>query len=111
MNYELAKQLKDAGYKLELAGISSNWPEDKMLPLKDVGKIDGKYYLYPTLSEIIEACEREDRTIHLHHNELDDGLYRAEAYFDGGSVSFGGEVAPEEAVAKLWLKLKKNFKK
>lgn len=91
MNYELAKQLKDAGF-----------------PVKDgarnmqTGKVIN--YKVPTLSELVAACGFE--FIHL---VLDDGrFYALGHHLDTFAEKFGEGDTPEEAVAKLWLQLNAN---
>ena len=92
MEYKLAKQLKDAGFPQK---AKSEYPlymcEDDKEPLQ-----------IPTLSELIEACG--DRFTSL---QLEDGTW----YTDGitGDIldhEKKGET-PEEAVAKLYIKLNK----
>ncbi len=87
MNYELAKQLKDAGF-----------------PQKDIcGHCGTKFHTdtFPTLFELIEACG--DRFQRL--SRMDYG-FRAVGMKD--SVIFCDNNTPEEAVAKLWLELNKK---
>ena len=97
MTYELAKQLKDAGFP-----GSNSWFDN-----------DGKYFtqgadlVQITLSELIEACGL--RFI---------SLRQFVAYWSavGGRVDvrnskahwIGQGQTPEEAVAKLWLELNKK---
>lgn len=84
MNYELAKQLKDAGFPI----IEHEEP---------------RYWTFPTLSELIEACDKLDGFGQLGRankgwNVWKLGIRRP--------VAFGE--TPEEAVAKLWLELNKK---
>jgi hypothetical protein len=94
MNYELAKQLKEAGFKQH----GDN---------QDGYANDGGYE--PTLSELIEACGGilvwgcKDHNYYAskqfcptEHKKLEDVI---EANTEGKT--------PEEAVAKLWLELNK----
>ena len=97
MTYKLAKQLKEAGWPQGLTGISISgnaWKE----------------CYSPGLSELIEACGDRFRTLiycgckeckwNVHgDSEIDD-------WDDEMRLSFNGKT-PEEAVAKLWLKLNK----
>ena len=92
MTYELAKQLKEAGF-----------------PQKEF-RYDDSHHIYnsdmsgiaynPTLSELIEACG--------------DGLISLSSPRSGYWITAGknGETSggedPEEAVAKLWLELNKK---
>ena len=95
MNYELAKELKDAGFPLP------EYPETIIgtrgsEPLKLKGIIQE-----PTLSELIEACGEAFGSI-TKMFKPDDGLFRAVSY--SGKIIKTGRT-PEEAVARLWLKL------
>ena len=102
MNYKLAKQLKDAGF-----------PFRKGLGCKRFVNENGEQFNYgqippnmkneeiPTLSELIDACG--------------DGFWKMENQYGRWGVigrdykvliSVSGKT-PEEAVAKLWLKLNK----
>jgi hypothetical protein len=94
MNYELAKQLKDAGFPFKYVGIS-NVPKDNGVVFIDRQEA----YEYPTLSELIEACGEDFRCL------IKDGK-------DGWCVQGDNfqwkDKTPEEAVAKLWLELNKK---
>ncbi len=84
MNYELAKQLKDAGF-----------PQDECCVH---GKSGHDHVFEPSLSELIEACGDEFH-----------GLWRVmDEWFakDARGLEIKGST-PEEAVAKLWLALNK----
>jgi len=87
MNYELAKQLKDAGFQNGLGCGHCGY--------------DGTEDLPPTLSELIEACG--DRFQYVRRNN--DGTFWAMDSF-GNQTS--DEQTPEEAVAKLWIELNKR---
>ncbi len=110
MNYELAKELKDAGWH--------EWPETLMgKPISTVhGDADGWYY-FPPLSELIEACGDILLFKLPKDNEWDSSekdvwvastvekYLCADTYFI--DTNFNGETGstPEEAVARLWLAL------
>lgn len=81
MNYKLAKQLKEAGFKT-----------NSYEPLKTI--------VQPTLSELIEACGGKAKML------LDKGDGNGWVYAVDG-VSAGGET-PKEAVAKLFIELNKK---
>ena len=89
MDYELTKKLKHAGFPLP------EYPETLIgtrgsEPLKLKGIIQE-----PTLSELIEACG----TMQL--NVYDDAGYSQAL----SNKMMGEGKTPEEAVARLWLKL------
>lgn len=96
MTYELAKQLKDAGF-----------PQGEWTHQRKVEGMNGyESYFVPTLSELIEACG--DEFMHLERNTDSD---TDEIYWVAYAVtpekgSLGS--TPEEAVAKLWLELNKK---
>lgn len=89
MNYELALELKDSGFP-----NSEEWVENPTHESLYAGF--DKYY--PTLSELIHACKGGFQV--LKHS---GSLWLC--YLNGGEWVEG--YTPEEAVAKLWLKLNK----
>lgn len=90
MDYELAKELKDAGFRQDL--------ERKPIWVRD---LDGTMLTLPTLSELIEACRGSFFRL-----TYADGW---EASSDsGGKWTYVGGLTPEEAVAYLWLALNKK---
>jgi len=109
MNYELAKQLKDAGFNQlkafeayylnagAVSGIVDNQMYDKDSILRE-----NKVVAIPTLSELIEACGSEFGYL---HNRIHKGLGWA-ACANGTEEHYGE--TPEVAVAKLWLYLNDN---
>ena len=87
MNYELAKQLKDAGFpQVDLGGF--NFGDDLN---------------YPTLSELIEACGKNG-------NNYFAALYNQMSEWQATSIynDEGKGSTPEEPVANLWLALNKK---
>ena len=97
MTYELAKQLKDAGFP---RGDQPNTPQPQFY--EDAAH--EKPIRTPTLSELIAACGND----FIYLARADDG---SEWRASGGPilhelVSTG--LTPEEAVAKLWLALNKK---
>jgi len=101
MNYELVKQLKDAGF--------SNMG-DVPLTQNMVGGVM-EYQNLPRLSELIEACGADDICL-----SREDGTWKA-MYgnssevavlneWDGDYCATGNSI--EEAVARLWLALNKK---
>ena len=95
MTYELAKQLKDAGFP-----CSNMWQV-----------INGKMWFedcpVPTLSELIEACG--DRFEGLSKDRASWNAYADchGPYMEFDSIHEALGFTPEEAVAKLWLELQK----
>lgn len=87
MTYELAKQLKDAGWKVNLY--------DKTKEFSSI-----------SLSELIEACGDKIYVLctAIYHDK--ESLQIIHGWACNGMVSFGK--TPEEAVAKLWLELNKK---
>lgn len=104
MNYELAKQLKDAGFPqdAENTRCRCSFPEEVSEPRTETYYGHDTVYV-PTLEELIEACGlpflkliRDSQT-----------SWDAHAYI-GSSVIFENGNTPTEAVAKLWLALNKK---
>lgn len=98
ISYELAKQLKDAGF-----------PLIRMLEKKENGvyfsTAEPKYF-NPTLSELIEACREALDEIVIY---ITDGSVEVK----GANPLYGLDLnikgsTPEEAVAQLWLQLNKS---
>lgn len=107
MKYELAKQLKDAGFPMEEAQglFMVKEPQDDSEEWFELGL--GEVYWKPTLSELIEACgdlfqvlwKRSDGWITKCWSGGDDKMFNFHEAL--GST-------PEEAVAKLWLAINKK---
>lgn len=93
MRYELAKQLKDAGYPIKTIAGDSFEAHDFIE--------DNKRCLFPTLPELIEACGERFGALHL----LNGNWYCFEQQEENEHK--GKASTPEEAVAKLWLELNK----
>lgn len=93
MKYELAKELRDAGFPQTGNGKSVG-PPDALVMRRG----DGVYS--PTLSELVNACEGpfklESKT-----DEASAPIWIAEST---GLIANGA--TPEEAVARLWLGLR-----
>ncbi len=90
ITYELAKQLKDAGFPLKtISGI--NMVDNRYTTS------DGGTWLIPTLSELIEACGYKGFSL----NNYSEVLWTA----SNGIFKCDGSI-PEEAVANLYLALK-----
>jgi hypothetical protein len=94
MNYELARELDEAGFPQGGAG-SWAYPTDKL-----VTRSTDRVYV-PTLEELLEACG--DELIVLARGD-DGNAWKA----TGGAIPHevgGVGVGPAEAVARLWLAL------
>ena len=96
MNYELAKQLKDAGYKFQPMSMA----DDKVAELRkrqiDFGEYKERirFVLTPTLEELIDACGDEFRLLELVSGKRWECV-GVDEFFD----------TPTEAVAKLYIQL------
>lgn len=99
MTYELAKQLKDAGFPQRPPNI-----EEKVEWEFVSTSISDEQCYVPTLSELIEACG--DGLGELHNNGNGQFLAGGGAFdtYDW-EWEFKTVGTPEEAVAKLWLAL------
>lgn len=96
ITYELAKELKDAGFPQPL--LSPTIPTNMAL-VRPVH--------YPTLSELIEACGQKFSYLK-RFDPMDKGKYHWEAYSTLNTSLIGGGSTPEEALANLWLALNKK---
>ena len=98
INYELAKQLKDAGFPQvkEPTYGQGYWYSEN----------GGEGVYIPTLSELIEACQKgeEANSVNL-FTTRDIGCEAIKQFRFSGSYMKGIGSTPEEAVAKLWLQL------
>lgn len=135
MNYELARQLKDAGFEqrndlldfefnkeplhevgyhlLRENGDSYDEFNDRTMYLyyfsEDYVKGEGtKYIVYiPTLEELIDACGDELHIISRNKQEGWSAYNHEEGYYsEKTSIRTTGKT-PTESVAKLWLELNK----
>lgn len=109
IDYELAKKLKEAGFPIR------ECKNAEMAFAYGMAKLDGIKYLYPTLSELIEACG--PRWWKLEKTAPERGSFLQRYVATGGRGEFlGGELiavskigkTPEIAVALLWLALNKE---
>lgn len=103
MNYELAKQLKDAGFPIESCSVGPNCEQWWYFP--------GEEAIHaPTLEELIAACGENLASLQnaglmgwFAWKDFPDGLEK-----DGEmGTAFTGST-PSEAVANLWLALNKK---
>lgn len=97
MTYELAKQLKDAGFPIPDCPawiINGDGP---------MGAVIWKDKYIPTLSELIEACG--DEWIKVYNLENNHAHWVADRVFPH---THGHGSTPEEAVSNLWLALNRK---
>ena len=108
MEYQLGRQLKEAGFK----NPSSDWKGK----FRWIDNSPDVVYI-PTLPELIEACleKQPNKYSNFYFNHIfveADGGYIWEAYFDGGinpkNDYYESGKTPEEAVAKLYISLNKK---
>lgn len=103
MNYELAKELKEAGFPqiVDKGKTLYGTPNEVVTPEYEWGN---ECYA-PTLSELIEACGSQ--FIQLRQYAPNEWNAMAGTWIDGHPVHFCDVTAstPEEAVARLWLAL------
>jgi hypothetical protein len=101
MNYELAKELKEAGFPQKEftfdQPFSGHWPAN-------VRPVDFPYN--PTLEELIEACGEGFEGVRKVSIEFDHTHYWLAETDNNRGIACKG-LSPTEAVANLWLALKK----
>lgn len=112
MDYKLLKELKDAGFPfVAIDQVVANSPEGRDLVYQDKAFYFDRgvaLYKFPTLSELIEACGKNPIT--LKRIGVVDNQWRAECYDPPKKWLFEDAETPEEAVANLFIALKKNGK-
>jgi hypothetical protein len=102
MIYNLAKQLKDAGFPQEFAAFNAFHERD----IDCTGMCDNTHFIkIPTLSELIEACG--DIEIEIVGNPKKGYEASRVKTFTFQRIT-GKGFTPEDAVAKLWLALNKK---
>ena len=107
MTYEVAKQLKDAGFPqrfnrgaaFNAQGVMVYFTADKQ------GKVSDTDVSIPSLNELIKACGDKFGGLE-HFPDESSNKFRVFSRPDG-ALSFFAHT-PEEAVAKLWLLLNKK---
>ncbi len=102
MNYNLAKELKDAGFPQEYA-LSFIFEDDS----QSVFESFAPHAKLPTLSELIEACVGGETCF---FNLEQHGITvwrcrRLDPKSDTSMTTWATGSTPEEAVASLWLSL------
>ena len=121
MDYELAKQLKDAGYPQECKIGDAFYHRGDLVfegQFEDDGanfsydhhpNLKGLYAKAPTLSELIDACgEGFFRLENRHYGTTGDGWVACDEYDHTPKATSEWGETPEEAVAKLYLALNKK---
>lgn len=112
MNYELCKELKDAGFKSNSGNIFiSNYINKPIEKCENCAEEYGfepyndEVVYIPSLSELIEACG----------NDFECLKYRGSNKWECGEISpfelwttLSEGSTPEEAVARLWLEINKK---
>ena len=105
MNYELAKQLKDARFDVEHNTEIYTYVDKKDNPCQlrlDAARI-------PTLSELIEACgEGFEYLNRVHGGGWVAGTMDTKRKGTMGDSNYESGETPEEAVARLWLTFNKK---
>jgi hypothetical protein len=105
MNYELAKELKDAGFPIK--GHSEDH-DGGFCYICYATSEQLQQPCVPTLSELIEECGIF-RVLELQSKENSAWYAGAGSWSDAFGYEFAGRgVTPEEAVARLWLALNKK---
>ena len=105
MTYELAKELKDAGFPQPALDFKGGF-----LFAESGEPVDTQAYV-PTLSELIEACGKNFGGL----VRLSNGTWNAATPVIDTGMNYGNpstEVegsSPEEAVSRLWLALNKRI--
>lgn len=109
MNYEIAKELKEAGFPQNPHNHNEapdSW-FDEDGDLRDyVGGLSDENYCYnPTLSELIEACGEDFGEL---CKDEEDWYCTPNFISTGVDILVQSGSTPEEAVARLWLALNKK---
>ncbi len=105
MDYNLAKELKEAGFK----NVRLCEREDEHM-MKDCGECD--MARYPTLEELIEACGDKFRALERRTSNLPEWaefVFQVHGFKDNG-IGYVTEVGetPKIAFAKFWLAINKK---
>lgn len=104
MTYELAKQLKDEGFPLK--EVPKGIKTEREAFIFNSSEI----FYVPTLSELIEACGEDFRSL-----RKEGGIWWAITIYAEMPLYKGDKpctaikgYSPEEAVAKLWIELNRK---
>ncbi len=115
MTYELAKELKEAGFSFRAinAGICVGDQECfDFCPDFDASKGDSFetqcHFFAPTLSELIQACGENFKRLDYVQDMNMWMAYPVDSFLHDNKVFIEGATSPEEAVAHLFLALNKK---
>ena len=103
MDYDLAKQLKDAGFEYKPRLHAMILPDNSIRTISTTDEEAKDGICLPLLEELIEACG--DKFSNLMKLHILTQTWSANAY--ESDINCKGET-PEEAVAHLFLKLNKK---
>lgn len=110
MNYELAKELKDAGFPISPTFKCIN-NEPHLVCSENDGIERHSCQMVvdrePSLAELIEACIFQNHMTYF-GLEMHSHDWRAGDLGTGGLINHASGKTPEEAVARLWLALNKK---
>jgi hypothetical protein len=113
MSPELAKELRNAGFPniqdLQHRQGRQFLASDGRVSVYSLGELaPSENWFIPTLEELIAACEKKEGYYHfnLEHPQL--GWFASIAAQDAQTYSGPHQATAEEAVARLWLALKKQ---
>lgn len=105
MTYELAKQLKDAGFPQEMVCYHG---EDTLCDCAEVFMSGKQTEVYlPTLEELIEACGEGFQSLTREGMQSYSAFSKDYISHEASTNGCEGKT-PSEAVAKLWLELNKK---
>jgi hypothetical protein len=112
IDYELAKQMKDAGFPQHIVEGSFYWivspvrkaPRRFCWGGDGEDKPYGEYVLEPTLEELIEACGENIEALTHEHSHAGNSWVASAFHIS----AHGRGLTPAEAVARLWLALHKG---
>jgi hypothetical protein len=111
MAYELAKQLKDAGFKQNVSGDGYFLMPDGTFqgPLNATSKFPQSVYV-PHLHELMDACGAPGYYGFIELKGYNDRTYWKAGTWANGDQNwiFAEGSTPQEAVAKLWLAINRK---
>src|SRR3954466_7890291 len=104
ITYELARQLKDAGFHQRTTGERINPKGELEWSGCWDSENEGDYVHFPTLSELIEACREDFMSCGRYvHPKLHEHPFFAQGKLTHGKTQTHKAKSIEEAVARLWL--------